>query len=141
MTCTNTQTCSVKTSLPPQLCTAIQADAGAKIHTTTAEASALQQQVRSAATARSAALGAIVQKRVEREGLVARRGTVQTATSTLRDASCSWSKITATPPPALSTRTTETLCTEVQVTAPDKFYIHVCAHVSRRIMRAYAGAQ
>ena len=54
-----------------QLCTAIQADADAKIHAITAGASALQQKVRSAAAARSAALGAIVQKRVEREELVA----------------------------------------------------------------------
>jgi hypothetical protein len=54
-----------------QLCTAIQADADAKIHAITAEASALLQQVRSAAATRSAALGAIVQKRVEREELVA----------------------------------------------------------------------
>ena len=54
-----------------QLCAAIQADADAKIHAITAEASELQQQVRCAAAARSAALGAIVQKRVEREELVA----------------------------------------------------------------------
>ena len=54
-----------------QLCATIQADADAKIQTITAEASALQQQVRSAAAARSAALGAIVQKRLEREELVA----------------------------------------------------------------------
>ena len=54
-----------------QLCATIQADADAKIQAITAEASALQQQVRSAAAARSAALGAIVQKRVEREELVA----------------------------------------------------------------------
>jgi hypothetical protein len=54
-----------------QLCAAIQADADAKIQAITAEASALQQQVRSAAAARSAALGAIVQKRMEREELVA----------------------------------------------------------------------
>ena len=54
-----------------QLCAAIQADADAKIHAITAEASELQQQVRCAAAARCAALGAIVQKRVEREELVA----------------------------------------------------------------------
>ncbi len=54
-----------------QLCADIQADGDAKKQAIDAEVAALQQQVRSAATARSAALGAIVQKRMEREELVA----------------------------------------------------------------------
>jgi hypothetical protein len=54
-----------------QLCDAIQADGDAKKQAIDAEVTALQQQVRCAAAARSAALGAIVQKRVEREELVA----------------------------------------------------------------------
>jgi hypothetical protein len=54
-----------------QLCADIQADGDAKKQAIDAEVDALQQQVRSAAAARSAALGAIVQKRVEREELVA----------------------------------------------------------------------
>ena len=54
-----------------QLCTAIQADGDAKKQAIDAEVVALHQQVRCAAAARSAALGAIVQKRVEREELVA----------------------------------------------------------------------
>jgi hypothetical protein len=53
-----------------QLCATIQADADAKIQTIVAEAAALQQEVRSAAAARSTALGAIVDKRRERAELV-----------------------------------------------------------------------
>ena len=54
-----------------QLCADIQADGDAKKQAIDAEVVALQHQVRCAAAARSAALGAIVQKRMEREELVA----------------------------------------------------------------------
>ena len=54
-----------------QLCASIQADTDAKIQGITAEGLGLQQQVRAAAEERAAAIGAIVQKRLEREELVA----------------------------------------------------------------------
>jgi len=54
-----------------QLWAAIQANADTKKHAIDAEAAVLQQQVQCAAAARFAALGAIVQKRLEREELVA----------------------------------------------------------------------
>jgi hypothetical protein len=54
-----------------QLCSAIQANADAKKQTIDTETAVLQQLVRAAADERAAALGAIVQKREEREELVA----------------------------------------------------------------------
>jgi hypothetical protein len=53
------------------VCLAIQADADAKKQAIDSEATALQQQVRAAGAERAAAFGAIVQKRQEREELVA----------------------------------------------------------------------
>jgi hypothetical protein len=58
-----------------QLCTVIQADGDAKKRAIDSEVAELQQQVRSAAAARSAALGTITQKREEREELVAAAAT------------------------------------------------------------------
>ena len=54
-----------------QLCAAIQADGDTKVQAIAAEVAQLQQQVRSAAAARSTAFGAILLKREEREELVA----------------------------------------------------------------------